>query len=77
MGNLGKGMFLIIIGRKPMILRADEGLEEAPGLSGNLSQKYYLVGGEPCFTAIKGLADPPRYSGRNKPEDQNRQGSKR
>ena len=60
MGNLGKGMFLIVIGRKPMILRADKGLEEAPGLSGNLSQKDDLVGGEPCFTATERLADPPR-----------------
>ena len=74
MSNFGKRVFLIVIGWKPMILRTDEGLEEAPGLSGNLPQKSYLIGTELRLTAAEGFADPPHDQGGDKPKDQNGQG---
>ena len=36
-------MLLIVIRRKPMIVRTDEGLEERPGLSGQVLKKDRLV----------------------------------
>jgi hypothetical protein len=39
----GGGMFLVIVGRQPMILRTDECLEVPPVLPGKLSEKDGLA----------------------------------
>ena len=43
MHDHSNGMLLIAVRRQPMIIRADESLEERPGLSGKLLEKEGLV----------------------------------
>ncbi len=66
----GNGMLLIVIRRQPMILRADESLEECPGFPGNLPQKEDLICCQSFSAASKRPTDPPGDSGGDKPETQ-------
>ena len=59
MRDHGDGMLLKIVRWQPVIVRADEGLEECPGLARNLLQKNDLLGRQPGFTALEWPADPP------------------
>ena len=43
MRDNGGRVLLIVIRRQPIVLRADEGLEEGPGFSGKLLEKDGLV----------------------------------
>ena len=63
----GTAILLIVIRRQPMIFRADEGLEERPGLARKLAQEEGLVGRQPGFTAGERPADPPGDGGRDQP----------
>ena len=65
-----EGVLLKVIGRQPMILRADKCLEERPGFPGELPEKDRLLSREPCFAAAEWPADPPYDGGRGKPEAQ-------
>src|SRR2546430_17063771 len=73
MRDHGNGMFLIVVRRKPMILRTDELLEERPGLSGKLPEKDSLVSRQISFAPSDRLADPPRDRRGSTPEAQDRQ----
>ncbi|OQA80543.1 MAG: hypothetical protein BWY31_03992 [Lentisphaerae bacterium ADurb.Bin242] len=63
-------ILLIVVGRQPMVFRADEGLKERPRFPGGPAQKPNLCRGQ-CFTAAdKRPAEPPGDCRRRKPEDQ-------
>jgi hypothetical protein len=39
----GDRLLLVVVGRQPVILRTDEGLEECPGLAGRGAQESDLI----------------------------------
>ena len=55
------GVLLVIIGGKPVILRADKGLEEHPRPPGDLPEEDELFLAQARRGATEGLAEPPAY----------------
>ena len=47
MSDRGNGMLLIVVRWQPVILRADEGFEERPGLARRSAEKRCLVSRQP------------------------------
>src|SRR6185312_4231533 len=68
------GMLLEIVRRQPVILRADEGLEEVPGLARGCAQEVRLLWREPRLAADKRQAHPPRDGRRGEPQENDRRG---
>ena len=61
-------VLLKVVGRQPMILRADEGLEKGPGFSGRGIEEHRLRRRKPHFPAPERSADPPGNPGGGQPE---------
>ena len=74
-------MFLIIVRWQPVVVRADERLEERPGPPRELAEEDCLLDRESRLAAPERLADPPGDRGRDQPQAQYRrahcQGSRR
>ena len=65
-GAMGQGLgpaFLVVVGRQPMVLRSDAGLEEGPGLAGDPAQETDLFRRQTGRRAGDGPADPPGDGG--------------
>ena len=75
MGDHSHRMLLIIVGRQPIVVRADKGLEESPGPPGQPVQKNRLGHREPHFAALQRNADQPGDRRREKPKRDQRAGN--
>src|ERR1700694_3345776 len=63
-------VLLKVVRRQPMIFGTDKGLEERPRPACGLSQKEYLVTGQPGTAADQGPAYPPGDGRRGGPQQQ-------
>ena len=61
-------IFLIIVGRQPVIFRPHKGLKEGPGFTRNFFQKYCLLSGQFRFATSYRRTYPPRNGGRQGPQ---------
>src|SRR5579875_1305550 len=68
MGHLMARLFLEVVRRQPVILRADKRLEETPGLAGDDAEVAPLLFGERHLAHTTVLTDPPGEEGREKPD---------
>ena len=69
-------MLLHVIGRQPVIVRPDEGLEIGPGLARHAMQETPLLGRQARHGPFNGAADPPGDGGRGQPQQQHHGGSR-
>ena len=72
MGYRGDAVFLKVVGRQPVIVRADETVEEGPGPPRQVAQEEALFAAQRRRTTNQRPADPPGDDRGNQPEDQDR-----
>ena len=69
----GFPVFLKVVGREPVILRAGQRLEIAPGLLRHLPQEITVLGRQLPLAWHHRLAEPVRAGGRRRPQGEERQ----
>ncbi len=63
MRDRGDAILLIVVGRQPVVFRADEALEEGPGATRKFAQEAHLLERQGRLAAGERTADPPRDDG--------------
>ena len=74
MRHAGRGRLLVVVGRQPVILRADIRVEEGPGAAGHAAQKPELIRRQPSRAPRERTADVPGDHRGGEPEEQDRPG---
>src|SRR5205814_34212 len=73
-GHLRLGVLLVVVGRQPVVLGVDEGLEEQPRLARQPAQRAAVLGGERHVVQLAREADQVRDQRRQQPGEQQRRG---
>ncbi len=76
MRQRGGAVFLVIVRRQPVVIRADESLEISPGLARDAAKIVRLFGAQARHAARQRQAEPPGDGGGEQPEQQNRPGQR-
>ncbi len=74
MGDCGNAILLNIVRRQPMVVRANEVVEERPGAARQRAQKERLLDGQSRLARSQRTADPPGNERRGEPQEEDRPG---